>query len=135
MATFDYKARDKNGEIIGGSLEAASEDVLIGKLKDQGLLVIDIKKSKEEKAKSKGRSFSFFNRISAHDLAVFTRQFATLISSGMSLIESLVVLERQTANPKFVEIIASVRMDIESGHSLSEGMSKHKVFTRLYISL
>ncbi len=66
---------------------------------------------------------------------MFTRQFATLISSGMSLIESLVVLERQTANPKFVEIIASVRRYIESGHSLSEAMSKHKVFTRLYISL
>jgi len=135
MAIFDYKARDKNGEIIDGSLEAANEDVLVGKLKDQGLLVIDIKKNKEEKLKSKGRSFSFLNRISARDLAVFTRQFATLISSGMSLIESLVVLERQTANPKFVEIIASVRRHIESGHSLSEAMSKHKVFTRLYISL
>lgn len=135
MATFDYKARDKNGEIIGGSLEAASEDVLIGKLKDQGLLVIDIKKNREEKTKSKSINISFFNRIKTRDLAVFTRQFATLITSGMSLIESLVVLERQTANPKFVEVIASVRMGIESGHSLSEAMSKHKVFTRLYISL
>jgi len=135
MATFSYKARDKNGEVIDGSLEAESEDVLIGKLKDQGLLVIDIKKYKEEKVKSKGRSISFFNRIKTRDLAVFTRQFATLISSGMSLIESLVVLERQTANPKFVEVIASVRTDIESGHSLSEAMSKHKVFTKLYISL
>ncbi len=135
MATFDYKARDKNGEIVDGSLEATSEDALIVKLKDQGLLVIDIKKYKEEKIKSKGRSISFFNRISARDLATFTRQFATLITSGMSLIESLVVLERQTANPKFVEVIASVRMNIESGHSLSEAMGKHKVFTRLYISL
>ena len=135
MATFDYKARDKDGEIIGGSLEAASEDVLIGKLKDQGLLVIDIKKNREEKTKSKSINISFFNRIKTRDLAVFTRQFATLITSGMSLIESLVVLERQTANPKFVEVIASVRMGIESGHSLSEAMSKHKVFTRLYISL
>jgi len=135
MATFDYKARDKNGEIVGGSLEAASEDALIGKLKDQGLFVVDIKKFKEEKIKSKGRSISFFNRISARDLAVFTRQFATLITSGMSLIESLVVLERQTVNPKFVEVIASIRMHIESGHSLSEALGRHKVFTKLYISL
>ncbi|GAG11381.1 unnamed protein product, partial [marine sediment metagenome] len=94
MATFDYKARDKNGEVIGGSLEAASEDVLITKLKEQGLLVIDIKKYREQKVKGTKRSFSFFNRIKPRDLAVFTRQFATLISSGMSLIESLVVLER-----------------------------------------
>ena len=135
MAKFDYRARDKNGEIIDGSLEAASEDALMGKLKDQGLLVLDIKKYKEEKAKSTGRSFSFFNRIKTRDLAVFTRQFATLISSGMSLIESLVVLERQTSNPKFVEIIARVRMHIESGHSLSEALSEHKIFTKLYISL
>jgi type IV pilus assembly protein PilC len=135
MATFDYKARDKNGEIIDGSLEAASQDALIGKLKDQGLFVLDIKNYKEVKAKGKSRSFSFFNRIKTRDLAIFTRQFATLITSGMSLIESLVVLERQTANPRFVEVIASVRRDIESGHSLSEAMSKHNVFTRLYISL
>ncbi|MEE8325223.1 MAG: type II secretion system F family protein [Candidatus Humimicrobiaceae bacterium] len=135
MAVFDYKARDKNGEIIDGSLEAANEDVLVGVLKDQGLFVFDIKKSKEGKTKSKGTSFSFLNRIKNRDLSVFTRQFATLITSGMSLIESLVVLERQTANPKFVEVITTVRRDIESGHSLSEAMGKHKIFTRLYISL
>ncbi|TET49732.1 MAG: type II secretion system F family protein [Actinomycetota bacterium] len=135
MATFDYRARDNSGEIISATLEAASEDALITKLKDQDLLVLEIKKHREEKIKGTKKSFSFFNRIKPRDLAVFTRQFATLISSGMSLIESLVVLERQTANPKFIEIIASVRMDIESGHSLSEGMSKHKIFTKLYLSL
>ena len=135
MATFDYRAKDRNGEIISGTLEAASEDVLITKLKDQDLLVLEIKKYRKEKVKGTKRSFSFLNRIKTRDLAVFTRQFATLISSGMSLIESLVVLERQTANPKFTEIITLVRKDIESGHSLSEAMSKHKIFTKLYISL
>ncbi len=135
MATFDYRARDNSGEIISATMEAASEDALITKLKDQDLLVLEIKKHREEKIKGTKKSFSFFNRIKPRDLAVFTRQFATLISSGMSLIESLVVLERQTANPKFIEIIASVRMDIESGHSLSEGISKHKIFTKLYLSL
>ncbi len=135
MATFDYRARDKNGKIISATMEAASEDALITKLKDQDLFVLEIKKYREEKVKGTKRSFSFFNRIKPRDLAIFTRQFATLITSGMSLIESLVVLERQTVNPKFVEVITSVRRDIESGHSLSEGMSKHKIFTKLYISL
>jgi type IV pilus assembly protein PilC len=135
MATFEYRAKDRSSEIISGTLEAASEDVLIGKLKEQGLLILEVKKYREEKTKSKNRSFSFFNRIKTRELSVFTRQFATLISSGMSLIESLVVLERQTANPRFVDIITAVRKDIESGHSLSDAMSNHKIFTGLYISL
>jgi type IV pilus assembly protein PilC len=135
MATFEYRAKDRNGEILTGSLDASSEDALISKLKDQDLFVLDIKRFRDEKEKGLSRNIKFFERIKTRDLVVFTRQFSTLITSGMSLIESLVVLEKQTTGDKFRAIISRVRRDIESGYSLSEAMTKHKIFSRLYISL
>lgn len=135
MATFKYKARDKSGEILSGSMETASEDTLVSSLKEKGLLVLDITKTKDDKKTGLKRDIALFDRVKARDLVVFTRQFSTLISSGMSLIESLVVLENQTSSEKFRKIIEHIRVDIESGHSLSEAMGKHKIFSRLYISL
>lgn len=135
MAIFSYKARNKNGEIQSGSMEALNEDMLISKLKEQGLLVLDIKKHIAKQSKGLSRNISFFDKIKVRDMVVFTRQFSTLISSGMSLIESLVVLEKQADSDKFRTIISEIRKDIESGHSLSEAISKHKIFTKLYVSL
>ena len=135
MAIFKYKARNKNGEIQSGTLEASNEDFLISKLKEQGLLAIDIKKHGAKQSKGLSRNISLFDKIRTRDLVVFTRQFSTLISSGMSLIESLVVLEKQADSDKFRAIISEIRRDIESGHSLSEAISKHKIFTKLYVSL
>jgi len=129
MATFEYRAKNKNGEVTIGSLDAASEDVLLSKLKDQELLVLDVKMQRDQKEKVLSRNIKLFERIKTRDLVVFTRQFSTLITSGMSLIESLVVLEKQTTGDKFREIISQVRRDIESGYSLSEAMTKHKIFS------
>lgn len=136
MARFNYKARNRSGEIKNGFMDVSNEDVLISKLKEQGLFVLDIKKSGSSgKSKGLSRNISLFDRIKTKDMVIFTRQFSTLISSGMSLIESLVVLEKQTESDKFRAIISEIRRDIESGHSLSEAISKHKIFTKLYISL
>ncbi len=135
MATFEYRAKNRNGEILTGSLDAANEDALISNLKDQELFVLDIKRQRDQQEKGLSRNIKLFERIKTRDLVVFTRQFSTLIIAGMSLIESLVVLEKQTTGDKFRGIISQVRRDIESGYSLSEAMSKHKIFSRLYISL
>jgi len=135
MATFSYKARNKNGEIQSGSMEVLNEDILVSKLKEQGLLVLDIKKHIAKQSKGLSRNISLFDKIKVRDMVVFTRQFSTLISSGMSLIESLVVLEKQADSDKFRKIISEIRRDIESGHSLSEAISKHRIFTKLYVSL
>ncbi len=138
MSVYNYTVRDSKGEAIEGSIDADTQDLVVSKLKDMGYFIINIDKLKEEKVKLKNRtiSFSIFNRVRIRDLVVFTRQFATLISSGMSLLESLIVLERQTPNPKFKTIISEVRMHVESGHSLSESMERYSnVFNRLYVSL
>ena len=136
MATFDYKARDPKGAVISGTLEAVSEDMVVSKLRDQGFFIIEINRFKEAKTGGKGFNITLFSRIKARDMVIFTRQFSTLINSGMSLIESLVVLEKQTTNEKFTKVLTSIRRGIESGFSLSESMVKHpKVFSKLYISL
>ncbi len=136
MATFDYKARDPKGAVVSGSLEAVSEDMVVSKLRDQGFFIIEINRFKEAKVKGKNFNISIFNRIKSRDMVIFTRQFSTLINSGMSLIESLVVLEKQTTNEKFVKVLTAIRRGIESGFSLSESMTKHpRVFSKLYISL
>ncbi len=139
MTVYNYTVRDLKGESIKGFIDAETQDVVESKLKDMGYFIINIDKAKEEKKlKLKGSSegFSFFNRIKIRDMVIFTRQFSTLISSGMSLLESLIVLERQTANLKLKKIISEIRVYVESGHSLSESMENHpKVFSRLYVSL
>jgi len=138
MSVYNYTVRDSKGEALEGSIDADTQDLVVSKLKDMGYFVVYINKLKEEKIKIKSAKtgFSFFNRIKARDLVVFTRQFATLISSGMSLLESLIVLEKQTPNPKFKTIISEIRMYVESGHSLSESMERHaNIFNRLYVNL
>ena len=88
--------------------------MVVTKLRDQGFFIIEINKFKETKTRGKGFNINIFSRIKPRDLVIFTRQFSTLINSGMTLIESLVVLEGQTANEKFSKVITSIRREIES---------------------
>ena len=138
MATYNYMVRSLKGDVVEGSIDGDTQDLVATKLKDMGYFIVNINKFKEDKIKIKNKtlSFSIFNRIKAREMVVFTRQFSTLISSGMSLLESLIVLEKQTTNPKFKTVISEIRMYVESGHSLSESMERHtSVFNRLYINL
>jgi len=138
MSTYNYTVKSLTGDLVEGSIDADTQDSVVAKLKDMGYFIVNIDKFKEDKVKIKNKtlSFSIFNRIKPREMVVFTRQFATLISSGMSLLESLIVLEKQTTNPKFATIISEIRMYVESGHSLSESMERHtNIFNRLYVNL
>jgi len=136
MALYNYRVRNNQGAIENGSMEAESEDAVLSKLKNMGFLVIELTKSSEAGKKNLSINLNFFNKIKTKDIAVFTRQFSTLILSGLSLIESLTVLGEQESNKRFSEIIFDVRKNIESGLSLSESLAKHEdVFSRLYISM
>lgn len=136
MASYNYTVRNLKGEIIKDSIDGASEDLVISKLKDMGYFIVNVTKLKEDKIKRKLPSFSIFTRIKTGDIVVFTRQFATMIAAGMSLIESLTIIGKQTTNPKLAAKISEIRMDIETGHTLSESMEKHSsVFKEIYVSL
>lgn len=134
MATFQYKARDKQGRLITAVAEADDVRSLARNLREKGLFVAEIKEP--------GRGLQADIKIpgldpqpNLKDLAVFSRQLATMLNAGLPIVQALAILERQTEKKKFREIIKDVRTEVEGGASFSEALSKHKLFNRLYINL
>src|ERR1039458_3348263 len=132
MSTYVFKAMDLTGAKAGGELEAASKQAVADQLKARGLVVLDV----TDKHASREIELAFLKRVKAAELAVFSRQLATMIASGMSILRSLYVLEEQTENKFLKETIVSVRKDVEAGLSLSDSMARHpKVFNPLFIAM
>jgi type IV pilus assembly protein PilC len=132
--SFAYRVRTKEGRILEGKMEAGGEAAVASKLRSQGMTPIQI--SKESKASMKMELHILPQRVKLKDLAIFSRQFATMISAGLSLLRALNILAEQSENPKLGEAIKSVRDDVERGSSLSAAMSKFpKVFNNLFVSM
>jgi len=134
MATFTYMAKRDRGGPFSGELAGDSKAAVVAELRRKGFTVLRL----EEK-----RSLPNFNemleaskRIKPRDKAVFARQFATMINSGLAVLRALYVLEEQTQNTRFRKIVRAVREDVEAGSPLSDAMAKHPVaFDRLYVSM
>src|SRR5918999_5553629 len=132
MALYTYRALDKQGEIIQDKLEGSGEMAVAHELRQQGLLVIDVK---EQKVAEKD-ILAPFKRIKLADLVIFSRQFATMINAGLAIVRALYVLSEQTENPKLKDVVVAVRKDVEAGSALSESLGKHpEVFSRLYTEM
>src|SRR5919112_5665732 len=132
MALYTYRALDKQGEIIEDKLEGSGEMAVAQELRQQGLLVIDVK----EQSVGQRDILEPFKRIKLADLVVFSRQLATMINAGLPIVRSLYVLSEQTDNPKLKDVVVAVRKDVEAGLSLSEALEKHpKVFSLLYTEM
>ena len=134
--TFQYKVKDKTGKVVEGSLEAENAQLVVGKLREMGYVPIEIQQAGGAGLKKELKIPGFTDRVKLKDVAVFSRQFATMINSGLSLLRSLYILADQTENKALAEIINHVRLDVEKGSSLSAALAKHpKAFNRLYISM
>jgi type IV pilus assembly protein PilC len=132
MSTFVFKAIDLSGGKARGEVEADSKQAVSDQLKQRGLIVLDI----ADKHSSREIELQFLKRVKANDLAVFSRQLSTMISSGMSILRALYVLEEQTDSKFLKETIVAVRKDVEAGLSLSDSMSRHpKVFSPLFVAM
>jgi len=132
MSTYVFKAMDLAGGKARGEVEAESKQAVSDQLKSRGLIVLDI----SAKHSSKEIELSFLKRVKANELAVFSRQLSTMISSGMSILRSLYVLEEQTESKFLKETIVAVRKDVEAGLSLSDSMARHpKVFSPLFVAM
>jgi type IV pilus assembly protein PilC len=132
MSTYVFKAMDLAGGKARGEVEADSKQAVSDQLKSRGLIVLDI----SDKHSSKEIQLSFMKRVKANELAIFSRQLSTMISSGMSILRSLYVLEEQTEGKFLKETIVAVRKDVEAGLSLSDSMSRHpKVFSDLFVAM
>lgn len=134
--TFDYKVRDRTGNLIQGSLDGDSLPLVVSRLRSMGYLPVSVTPVNSRGLKTEIVIPGLTDRISAKDVAVFTRQFATMVDAGLSISRALTVLSTQVSN-KFLAIkLREVRDDVEVGLSLSDALAKHpKVFDELYISM
>lgn len=136
--TFAYKVRDQSGKLIEGELDAEDATLVVGKLRQMGYTPIAVEAQNATKMKLKGdlKIPGMSARVKMKDVAVFSRQFAVMINSGLSLIRALAILAEQTENKELARVVGEVRLDVERGVSLSAAISKHpKVFSRLYIAM
>jgi type IV pilus assembly protein PilC len=133
-ATFAFEAIDLMGVPTKGEMEADSKAQVSEQLRQRGLVVLDVS---EKSAPVKIEDFfRKYRSVSARELAIFSRQFATLVSSGMPMLRALTTLEAQTEDDEIKEAIDSVRRDVEAGTSLAQAMErKPRVFDRLYRSM
>lgn len=132
MSTYVFKAIDLGGVKASGEIEADSKQAVSDQLRARGLVVLDI----GDKYASREINLRFLESVKAGDLAVFARQLATMISSGMSILRALYVLEEQTESKLLKETVVAVRKDVEAGLSLSDALARHpKVFSPLFVAM
>ena len=133
MATYAFKALDLSGSPTKGQMEAGDKQAVAAQLRTKGLIVVDIE---EQAASGAGDLLARFQRIKPDELVIATRQLSTMVSSGMSLLRSLYVIEEQTENDKLRDIWIAVRQDVEAGLALSDSLAKHPaVFNDLYVAM
>ena len=134
MGTFAFKALDLSGTSTRGELEADDKLAVAAQLRSKGLIVLDIEEKKS--AADVGDMLARFKKVKAQELTIATRQLSTMVSSGMSLLRALFVLEEQTASDKLREALIQVRKDVEAGISLSDALRRHPtIFNDLYIAM
>jgi type IV pilus assembly protein PilC len=132
MPTYVFQAMDLAGIPAKGEVEAVSKQDVADQLKQRGLIVLDI----ASKYRSKELNLEIFSRVKANDLAIATRQLATMVSSGMTILRALHVLETQTESKLLKETLSAVRQDVEAGLLLSDALERHpKVFSPLYVAM
>jgi type IV pilus assembly protein PilC len=129
--TFAYKVRDKSGQVISGTIVADNEALVLQRLREQGLTPLDVSKQ--------GRGMNIelsAKKVKLKELAVFSRQFATMVNSGLPILRALSILADQTSNKTLQTALAACRLDVEQGASLSQAFEKHpKIFNDLYVSM
>lgn len=130
MPIFKYKAKNNYGETVNGKVEAQKREQAFGVLRDRGLFVIEV----HEAGESMGLNIPFLNGIKRDEIIGFTRQLSTMITAGLSLLDALTILERQS-KPAMRKLINELMRDIEGGTSFAEALSRHKQFSRVYQNL
>ncbi len=130
MPTFKYTAKEINGKTVSGVLEYSDKALLIDALRKKDLIIISI----EEAAKK--RPMSIGGSVKLEEIVIFSRQLATMVDSGIPLVQALDILCEQIEKPVFRNILAKIKDDIETGSSLSDAFARHPaVFSTLYVNM
>ena len=134
--TFEYSVRDKAGKLVSGTLEAESQAAVATRLKSMGYAPVSIRTSNAGLSRELKIPGFGGKKVKLKDLAVMSRQFATMINSGLSLLRALSILSEQTESKELARVLGEVRNDVESGNSLSSSFAKHpKVFPPLMVNM
>jgi type IV pilus assembly protein PilC len=129
---YTFKAHDLAGIPQKGEIQGASKQAVTDELRSRGLTVVDV----EQKKTGLSMEIGLPQRVKPADLTVMTRQLATMVSSGMTLLRAFYVLEDQVEHPKLKETLGQVREDIEAGLLLSDALARHpKIFGPLYVAM
>src|SRR5947208_13761467 len=133
MAAFAYSAIAADGLAQAGEIHAPNSDAAREQLRIRGLLA---ERLQELPASGEESVRTAFKKIKPKTLQIFSRQFATMIEAGLNVVSSLVILEEQTDDAYFGQVIREIRADVEGGLLLSQALSRHpKIFSRLYVSM
>src|SRR5918992_2302222 len=132
--TYAYRVRDRKGSLVTGELQADNADLVLAKLREQHLIPLEVK---EKKGAGLSKEFHILpEKAKLKDLAVFSRQFATMVNSGLPLLRSLAILEDQTQSKYLAKVVGEVRVEVEQGSSLSGALAKHpRAFSELYVAM
>ena len=137
MPVFVWEGKTAQGKILKGEMEAASQDAVFARLRSQRIQPIPARV--REKGKGLEKEFTipgFGAKVSAHDVMLFTRQFATMIDAGLPIVQGLDILSQQSENKAFRIIVRTIKQDVESGFTLADALKKHpKIFDDLYVNM
>jgi type IV pilus assembly protein PilC len=131
--TYTYRVRDRGGTLVTGEIAADNQDLVLTKLREMHYIPLEVKK----KRAGLQREFTLRpGKVKLKDMAVFSRQFATMINSGLPLLRTLAILEEQSSSKTLKTVLGEMRLDVEHGSSLSGAMAKHpRTFSNLYVSM
>jgi len=130
MPVFNYTARTLTGELQSGSIDLPSEREVVAHLRKNRMIVVKVQQA------PKDIKFSFGGRVSTRNVVIFTRQFATMINSGLPLVQALNILAEQTEDQTLKDVTKAVVYDVESGHTLADALRKHpKAFSELFVNM
>jgi type IV pilus assembly protein PilC len=134
--TFDYKVRDRTGNMVQGQLEGDSMALVVGKLREMGYMPISVTPKSRSTVKKDIVIPGITNRVKLVETAVATRQLATMVDAGLSVVRGLNILASQVENKELARVLNEVRVDVEHGSSLSAACAKHpKIFNQLYVTM
>lgn len=132
--SYKYSVRDRGGKLVTGTLDAASEGLLVQRLREMGYAPVSV--TETNKGLEREITLPWSNGVGLKDLAVMSRQFATMINSGLSLLRSLTILSEQTKSKGLTKVLVEVAADVETGQSLSSALAKHpRVFPPLMVNM
>jgi general secretion pathway protein F len=148
MAVYEFKGFDESGKAVKGARDAESAKGLRASLRREGIMATEVNASGKDQGGKRGRGatdkgsalskdveFTFLQRISTEEIGIATRQLATLLQAGVTMVESLTAIIDQIENKAFKRIFSQIKEDVNGGASLADSMAKHKCFDHVFVNM